>query len=120
MGYGVLKLSTSIYFNQLVNYWTGTVLALLGVVIYSLPWRQWGWSRRPWNLLAFVLPFIGVLTTFISWNAINLWVAAICYGVLAKMSQKPRLFYLSLLLINISYYEFCTVSCKFLMSFNFH
>ncbi|MDJ0510881.1 MAG: hypothetical protein QNJ64_16740 [Crocosphaera sp.] len=102
--YGVLTISFSPYFYNFLNSWIGTILALSGVVIYSLPWRQWSWSRRPWNLLAFVLPLTGVLTTFFSLNYINLWVAAICYGVLAKMSQKPRLFYLSLLFINIAAY----------------
>ena len=102
--YALLTLPFSNYFNNLLNHWIGLVLPLLGVVVYSLPWGQWGWSRRPWNLLAFVLPLIGGLTTLLSLNYINLWVAAICYGVLAKMSQKPRLFYLSLLLVNIAAY----------------
>ncbi|MGK7939850.1 MAG: hypothetical protein AB4062_06810 [Crocosphaera sp.] len=104
MSYGLLNFSFYTYFNHLLNYWIGTFLALLGVVVYTVPWRQWGWSRRPWNLLAFLLPLMGGLTTLFTLNYLNLLLVAICYGVLAKIAQKPRLFYLSLLLINIAAY----------------
>ncbi len=80
----------------------GSILSLLSIVIYTLPWRQWGWSKRPWNRLAFILPLIGVISSF---NFLTLVVASICYGILSKLSDKPRLFYPSLLLLNIAVYN---------------
>ncbi|MDJ0598762.1 MAG: hypothetical protein QNJ37_07995 [Crocosphaera sp.] len=83
----------------------GSVLSLLSIVVYTLPWRQWGWSKRPWNLLAFSLPLMGIFSTLTNLNWITLLIASICYGILSKMSNRPRLFYLSLLLLNIAVYN---------------
>ncbi len=103
--YAALTVPIPVYLNYFFYRWIGTVLALLSVVVYSLPWRQWGWSKRPWNLLAFCLPLIGVFSTINELNSLTLLVAAICYGILSKMGNRPRLFYLSLILINVAVYD---------------
>ncbi|MEA5510665.1 hypothetical protein VB715_12905 [Crocosphaera sp. UHCC 0190] len=98
--YAALTIPSPNYLDYFFERWIGTAIALFGVVVYSLPWQQWGWSKKPWNLLAYSLPLIGVITNLSSLNSITLLVAAICYGILAKMSYKPRLLYLSLILVN--------------------
>ena len=81
----------------------GAIFSLFSIVVYTLPWRQWGWSKRPWNLLAFTLPLIGVISDF---NSLTLLVVSISYAILAKLSNKSRLFYPSLLFINIAAYNY--------------
>ncbi|ACB52492.1 conserved hypothetical protein [Crocosphaera subtropica ATCC 51142] len=95
--YGFLSFPSVLLSNVI-----GSILSLLSIVIYTLPWRQWGWSKRPWNLLAFTLPLLGVISSF---NSITLLVASIGYGILSKLSNRPRLFYPSLLLINVAIYN---------------
>ncbi len=103
--YAALNIPPIYYLNYFFERWIGTVLALLSVVVYSLPWRQWGWSKRPWSLLAFCLPLVGVFSTISELNYLTLLLAAICYAILSKMANRPRLFYLSLILINVVVYD---------------
>ncbi|MGK7956828.1 MAG: hypothetical protein AB4063_16500 [Crocosphaera sp.] len=80
----------------------GLILCLSSIVVYTLPWRQWGWSQRPWNLLAFSLPFMGIVSHF---NSVTLLVAAVTYAILSKLSNKSRLLYPSVLFINSAAYN---------------
>ncbi|MEL4894554.1 hypothetical protein [Crocosphaera sp. Alani8] len=95
--YGVLTFPYTFLLNVI-----GSVLSLLGIVIYTLPWERWGWSKRPWNLLAFSLPFMGVISHV---DFLTLIVASISYGLLAKLSNKSRLLYLSIVFVNAVAYN---------------
>ncbi|MDJ0731327.1 MAG: hypothetical protein QNJ33_15180 [Crocosphaera sp.] len=95
--YGFLAFPT-IFFAKV----TAAILPLLSIVVYTLPWRQWGWSKRPWNLLAFTLPLMGVVSNF---NSITLVVTAIAYAILSKLSNRSRLLYPSVLFINAAAYN---------------
>ncbi|WP_107668429.1 hypothetical protein [Cyanothece sp. BG0011] len=95
--YGILSFPSVLLSNII-----GSILSLLSIIIYTLPWRQWGWSKRPWNQLAYILPLVGVISSF---NFITLLISSIAYGILSKLSSKPRLFYPSLVLLNIAIYK---------------
>ncbi|MDJ0846167.1 MAG: hypothetical protein QNJ08_18265, partial [Crocosphaera sp.] len=99
--YSLLTFSYT-FFEQVI----GSILSLLSIIVYTLPWEQWGWSKRPWNQLAFSLPLVGVFSHF---DFMTLLVASICYGILAKLSNKPRFFYLSLLLLNLAVYNHISI-----------
>ncbi len=95
--YAASTIPTNTVFSTVLEIWIGSIISLLSLVIAGLPWHQWGWPPRPWKVLAITLPLIGVGTTG---NGITLFVATICYGLLGKFWQRPRLFYLSLILGN--------------------
>ena len=92
-----------IFPSTLLSNVIGAIFSLLSIVVYTLPWRQWGWSKRPWNLLAFTSPSMGVVSDF---HSLTLLVASITYAMLAQLSNKSRLFYPSLLFINCAAYNY--------------
>ena len=76
----------------------GLVMAWLGLVLYRGPWQAWGWSARPWQRVAWVLPFVGLMPNRYGFYPLNFWAAAGFYGILAYWQKNIRWSYLSLLL----------------------
>lgn len=93
--YASSLVTTPVIFRDIFEIWMGSFIAILSLFIRGLPWQQWGWTSRPWQVLSLLLPLIGVATTF---NGITLLVAAGCYGILSTINQQKRLLYLTLLL----------------------
>jgi hypothetical protein len=78
--------------------WAGAIACPLAYGMYAAPWHRWGWSNRPWQQSAVVLPGIMLLLT--AWSAtipVVLIIAAF-YAWLAQATAQIRFSYLSLLL----------------------
>ncbi|GBF79124.1 hypothetical protein [Aphanothece sacrum] len=88
------------FLSHLFEESTGILISLSSLVVYGLPWEQWGWPVRPWRVFAYLLPLGGILTALSPINEITWLVGAICYGILGKLGQNRRLWYLSLLLVD--------------------
>jgi hypothetical protein len=80
--------------------WAGTIAALVGIGVYALPWRRWGWSARPGRRLAIGLPILVVGLTAGRVALQSLLIVAAFYAWLAKELGQIRVSYLSLLLFD--------------------
>ena len=84
--------------------WAGAIASWAAVIVYLLPWQQWGWSSRPWRLAAILAPLITIGTNLIRSsqppNFVSLLAMAGFYGWLAWRRCQARWLYCSLLLID--------------------
>ncbi|ALF54489.1 hypothetical protein ACX27_19210 [Nostoc piscinale CENA21] len=80
--------------------WNGAIACVIAYFLYSLPWENWGWSKRPWHLAAYILPLIILWETRLQVYPITLVIAAGFYIILAKVSENIRLTYISVALID--------------------
>jgi len=78
--------------------WGGTIAAGLAFVLYRLPWRRWGWQRKPWERSTAILPIMATVLTISSIAIQGLLIVAAFYAWLAKAERQVRLSYLSVLL----------------------
>jgi len=80
--------------------WNGAIACLIAYFLYSLPWENWGWSKKPWQLAAYVLPLIILWETRLQVYPITVLIAAGFYLILAKVSENIRVTYISIALID--------------------
>ncbi|OCQ89849.1 DUF2157 domain-containing protein [Nostoc sp. MBR 210] len=80
--------------------WNGAIACVIAYFLYSLPWENWGWSKRPWQLAAYILPLMILWETRLQVYPITLLIAAGFYIILAKVSENIRLTYISIALID--------------------
>ena len=86
--------------------WAGAIASLIAYFIYFAPWQDWGWENRPWRLVALVLPVGGLIATNLGAElGSNGWylsvaIAAVFYGLMARLNRQIRLSYISVVLIN--------------------
>jgi hypothetical protein len=86
--------------TNLLTSWAATLAVGVAMGLYFLPWRSWGWSQRPWQQMALLLPGVIVLLTATAITLQSLLISAAFYAWIAKTEQRPRLGYLSLGLFN--------------------
>ncbi|AFY45208.1 DUF2157 domain-containing protein [Nostoc sp. PCC 7107] len=80
--------------------WNGAIACLTAYFLYSLPWENWGWSKRPWQLAAYILPLIILWETRLPVYPMTLLIVAGFYLILAKVSNNIRVTYISVALID--------------------
>ncbi len=80
--------------------WLGAIASLGAVAGYLLPWQLWGWPPRPWQVVALILPLLGIGGYLEKVNEVSLLMVAGFYAWLARIRQQPRWYYLTLLLVN--------------------
>jgi hypothetical protein len=80
--------------------WNGAIACLIAYFLYSLPWENWGWSKKPWQLAAYIWPLVMLWETRLQVYAITLLIAAVFYIILAKVSENIRVTYISVILID--------------------
>jgi hypothetical protein len=78
--------------------WAGVIACLVAYALYTLPWRNWGWSTKPWQQSALILPASVVLLTNGGIASQSLLIVAAFYAWLAKAEDWIRLSYLSVFL----------------------
>lgn len=80
--------------------WAGAIVAAIAYLIYQLPWQSWGWSPKPWQRCALILPLATVVLTSGILHSASLLVVAALYLLLARHQRQIRFTYLSLGLID--------------------
>lgn len=86
--------------------WAGSLAVGGALLLYFLPWRSWGWRQPPWRQMALLLPGGVVLLTLPQISLQSLLMGAAFYAWIAKTESRPRLSYLSLLLLDWSVLRF--------------
>jgi hypothetical protein len=88
------------FFAIFLTPWSG-FFASMGAVACSLfPWRSWGWSSRPWQSLALILPLIPIMGYPEQINQISLLIIGGFYLWLARKREQSRWYYLTLIIFD--------------------
>ncbi|MFW9263964.1 DUF2157 domain-containing protein [Nostoc sp. CALU 546] len=80
--------------------WNGAIACVVAYFLYILPWESWGWSKRPWQLAAYITPLIILWETRLQTYPITLVLVAGFYIFLAKVGENIRFTYISVALID--------------------
>lgn len=101
---GVVQLTLAIahFLNRILPLsilldWASAIACIFAYILYSLPWQSWRWSKQPWQRSATILPGVIVLLT-VGGSIQSLFLAAAFYAWLARVENKIRLSYLSVVL----------------------
>lgn len=86
---------------DLFTSWKGAIFSAIAYFLYTLPWDNWGWSKRPWQNLALLLPIIVILTNPLAQNTINYLFLATFYLVPTLLKRQVRYSYISLIVLAI-------------------
>ncbi|MEH2118747.1 DUF2157 domain-containing protein [Nostoc sp.] len=85
--------------------WNGAIACVVAYFLYILPWESWGWSKRPWQQAAYIIPLIILWETRLQTYPITLLLAAGFYIFLAKVGENIRFTYISVALIDWALYR---------------
>ncbi|MEH2138611.1 DUF2157 domain-containing protein [Nostoc sp.] len=80
--------------------WNGAIACVVAYFLYILPWKNWGWSKKPWQQAAYIIPLIILWETRLQTYPITLVLAAGFYIFLAKVGENIRFSYISVALID--------------------
>ncbi|MBL1176126.1 hypothetical protein [Pantanalinema sp. GBBB05] len=92
--------------NQFLLLWGATISSGFSLLLYHLPWRSWGWSARPWQQSAILLPGAIICITSVGIGIPSLLITAGFYAWIAKSELQVRLSYLSVLLADWAFVRF--------------
>lgn len=102
---GILEAWTAIAYllhrllpQEFLLQWGVAIASIIALAMHLAPWSQWGWSLRPWQRSAMVLPGLVIGLTATEIGLPGLWIGAAFYAWLAWVRSQVRLSYLSLLL----------------------
>ncbi len=98
--YFLPDISTVRFFLEQIRPWQAAVSCIIAYSLYILPWERWGWSKKPWQIAAYVIPLISLWETRIEVYSISLLFVAGYYIFIAKITTQFRFTYISLALIN--------------------
>ncbi|MEI1374766.1 DUF2157 domain-containing protein [Nostoc sp. UHCC 0926] len=85
--------------------WNGAIACVVAYFLYIVPWESWGWSKRPWQQAAYIIPLIILWETRLQTYPITLLLAAGFYIFLAKVGENIRFTYISMALIDWALYR---------------
>lgn len=80
--------------------WNGAIACVFAYFLYILPWESWGWSKKPWQQAAYIVPLVILTETRLQVYPITLLIAAGFYIFLAKVGENIRFTYISVVLID--------------------
>ncbi|MCP6762661.1 MAG: DUF2157 domain-containing protein [Fischerella sp. CENA71] len=80
--------------------WNAAIACIVAYFLYILPWENWGWSKRPWQRAAYIIPLILLWETRQTIHPIALLLTAGFYAFLGIISHQFRVTYISVALID--------------------
>ncbi|MBD2168609.1 DUF2157 domain-containing protein [Calothrix membranacea FACHB-236] len=80
--------------------WKGAIACVIAYFLYILPWENWGWSKRPWQRAAYIIPLVILAETYLNVYPITLVITAGFYVFLAIVGNNIRFTYISIVLID--------------------
>ncbi|MEG3898595.1 MULTISPECIES: hypothetical protein [unclassified Microcoleus] len=88
------------YISGPLGPWKVALASLFAYFIYILPWDNWGWSKKPWQVIASLIPIVAILESPAKFYPISLLIAAAFYVFLAWKRQEVRFTYVSVAIID--------------------
>ncbi|MEG4320058.1 MULTISPECIES: hypothetical protein [unclassified Microcoleus] len=80
--------------------WKVAFASLFAYFLYILPWDNWGWSKKPWQIIASLIPLVAILESPAKFYPISLLIAAAFYVFLAWEKREVRFTYVSVAIID--------------------
>ncbi|MEG5138330.1 MULTISPECIES: hypothetical protein [unclassified Microcoleus] len=80
--------------------WKVAFASLFAYLIYILPWDNWGWSKKPWQIIASLIPIVAILESPAKFYPISFLIAAAFYVFLAWEKREVRFTYVSVAIID--------------------
>ncbi|MFB6275377.1 MAG: hypothetical protein ABEI32_04415 [Halothece sp.] len=87
------------FLGEIFVLWKGAIFSAIAYFLYVFPWEQWGWLKRPWQIVALLLPIIVILEDPINQYPINYLFAAAFYLVPTFFQQQVRYSYISVIFL---------------------
>lgn len=84
-----------LFLEEIFILWKGAIFSAIAYFLYILPWQRWGWLKRPWQIVALLLPIIAILADSFNQSPINYLFAAVFYLVPTFLQQQVRYSYIS-------------------------
>jgi hypothetical protein len=84
----------------------GLITAVIALIIYHLPWQQWGWNLKPWRNIAYSLSIITAILTFSEISNLSLFSIAAFYTYLAFHQRTIRWSYVTVVILNWILFRF--------------
>ncbi|MEG4964575.1 MULTISPECIES: hypothetical protein [unclassified Microcoleus] len=88
------------YISGPLGPWKVALASLLAYFIYILPWDNWGWSKKPWQVIASLIPIVTILESPAKFYPISLLIAATFYFFLAWEREEVRFTYVSVAIMD--------------------
>ena len=88
------------YISGPLGPWKVALASLFAYFIYILPWDNWGWSKKPWQVIASLIPIVAILESPAKFYPTSLLIAAAFYVFLAWERQEVRFTYVSVAIID--------------------
>ncbi|MBW4596345.1 MAG: DUF2157 domain-containing protein [Brasilonema angustatum HA4187-MV1] len=101
-GFRIFWISTPVgrLFAESLLPWKAPIASVVAYFLYILPWERWGWSKRPWQNAAYILPLIYLWESRGEIYPVGLLITAGFYAFIAKVSKQFRFTYVSVVLID--------------------
>ncbi len=104
---GIVEIIATVIYARLIweqlsilDPWQVMITSLVAIVIYQIPWRNWGWQPTPWRRTAIVIPAVMALVNSEDVSYLSLLIVGGVYGRLAIGQRNIRWSYVSLGFIN--------------------
>ncbi len=104
---GLVKLFSSVIYARLIwsqlallDSWRVIIACGFALLLYQLPWRNWGWQHQPWHRASIVLPALVALVTSGDVSGFSLICVALFYARIAYSQSQIRWTYPSLFFLN--------------------
>jgi len=88
------------YISGPLGPWKVALTALFAYFIYILPFDNWGWSKKPWQVIASLMPIVVILESPAKFYPLSLLIAAAFYVFLAWERREVRFTYVSVAIID--------------------
>ncbi|MBD2772158.1 DUF2157 domain-containing protein [Iningainema tapete] len=80
--------------------WSAPLASVVAYFLYILPWERWGWSKKPWQNTAYILPIIFLWESREQISPVGLLIVAAFYVFVALLTKKFRFTYISVIIID--------------------
>ena len=104
---GLVEIAATIVYSRLIidklslfDPWRVIFTCAIALIIYQIPWHNFGWRSTPWQRTALVIPALMTLVTAEEISYLSLLITAVFYLRIAYYQRNIRWSYISLGFIN--------------------
>ncbi len=104
---GLVEIAATIVYSRLIieklslfDPWRVVFTCAIALIIYQIPWQNFGWRATPWQRTALIIPALMALVTAEDISYLSLLITAVFYLRIAYYQKNIRWSYLSLGFIN--------------------
>ena len=118
---GTVEIAATLIYSRLIidrlsllDPWRVIFTCAIALLIYQIPWRDWGWRAAPWQRIASIIPAVMALAIAEDISYLNLSITALFYLRIAYGQQNIRWSYISLGFIDWGIVRSCCHNLEFI------